>query len=60
VKLKPAKLSYNASLELLSKWWEVISSPLMITKMESETLKDEQGDIVYHSDGTPMNNMIGH
>jgi hypothetical protein len=43
----------------LSKWWEVTSSPLMITKMETETLKDEQGDIVYHSDGTPMNNMIG-
>jgi hypothetical protein len=31
----------------------------MIQKMESETLKDEQGDIVYHSDGTTMNNMIG-
>ena len=43
----------------LNKWWETISSPLMIGKMEVETLKDEQGDIVYHSDGTPMNNMIG-
>jgi hypothetical protein len=43
----------------LSKWWEITSSPLMLTKMESESLKDEQGDIVYHSDGTPMNNMIG-
>jgi hypothetical protein len=43
----------------LSKWWEITSSPLMLAKMEAETLKDEQGDIVYHSDGTPMNNMIG-
>jgi hypothetical protein len=43
----------------LSKWWEITSSPLMISKMEAETLKDEQGDIVYHSDGTPMSNMIG-
>jgi hypothetical protein len=43
----------------LSKWWETISSPLMISKMEAENLKDEQGDIVYHSDGTAMNNMIG-
>jgi hypothetical protein len=43
----------------LSKWWEVISSPLMISKMEAKMLKDEQGDIVYHSDGNPMNNMIG-
>jgi hypothetical protein len=31
----------------------------MISKMEAEVLKDEQGDIVYHSDGTAMNNMIG-
>jgi hypothetical protein len=43
----------------LSKWWEVISSPLMISKMEAEVLKDEEGDIVYHTDGTPVNNMIG-
>jgi hypothetical protein len=25
----------------LSKWWEVISSPIMITKMEVEVLRDE-------------------
>jgi hypothetical protein len=43
----------------LSKWWEITSSPMMIQKMEAENLKDEQGDIVYHSDGTAMNNMIG-
>jgi hypothetical protein len=43
----------------LSKWWEITSSPMMIQKMESENLKDEQGDIVYHADGTAMNNMIG-
>jgi hypothetical protein len=43
----------------LSKWWEITSSPIMLSKMESETLKDEQGDIVYHADGTPMSNMIG-
>jgi hypothetical protein len=43
----------------LSKWWEITSSPLMIQKMEAENLKDEQGDLVYHTDGTPMNNMIG-
>jgi hypothetical protein len=43
----------------LSKWWEITSSPMMIQKMEAENLKDEQGDIVYHSDGTTMNNMIG-
>jgi len=43
----------------LSKWWEVISSPIMIAKMEAETLRDEQGDIVYHINGTPQNNMIG-
>jgi hypothetical protein len=43
----------------LSKWWEVISSPLNDYKNGIRNLKDEQGDIVYHSDGTPMNNMIG-
>lgn len=43
----------------LSKWWEVISSPIMIAKMEAEVLRDEQGDIVYHTDGTSHNNMIG-
>jgi len=25
----------------LSKWWEVISSPIMIAKMEVEVLRDE-------------------
>jgi hypothetical protein len=43
----------------LSKWWEVISPPIMITKMEAEVLRDEQGDVVYHLNGTPQNNMIG-
>lgn len=43
----------------LNKWWEVISSPIMIAKMEAEILRDEQGDVVYHIDGTPHNNMIG-
>jgi hypothetical protein len=43
----------------LSKWWEVISSPIMITKMEANFFRDEQGDIVYHINGTPHNNMIG-
>jgi hypothetical protein len=31
----------------------------MITKMESEILRDEHGDIVYHTNGSPQNNMIG-
>jgi hypothetical protein len=43
----------------LNKWWEVISSLVMIAKMEAEVLRDEQGDIVYHTDGSPHNNMIG-
>jgi hypothetical protein len=43
----------------LSKWWETISSPLMLQKLEAEHLKDEQGYLVYHTDGTPMSNMIG-
>jgi hypothetical protein len=43
----------------LRKWWEVISSPIMIAKMEEKILRDEQGDVVYHIDGTPHNNMIG-
>jgi hypothetical protein len=38
---------------------EHISSPAMIAKMEAEVLRDEQGDIVYHTDGSPHNNMIG-
>jgi hypothetical protein len=37
----------------LTKWWEVISSPIMKTKMEAEVLRDEQGDVVYHLNGTP-------
>jgi hypothetical protein len=28
-------------------------------KMEEEVLRDEQGDVVYHLNGTPQNNMIG-
>jgi hypothetical protein len=43
----------------LSKWWEINSSPIMIAKMEAEHLKDEQGDIVYHLNGTPQSNIIG-
>jgi hypothetical protein len=43
----------------LRKWWEVISSPIIITKMEAEILRDEKGDVVYHLNGTPQNNMIG-
>lgn len=31
----------------------------MIEKMEKEVVKDENGDVEFHSDGTPINNMIG-
>ena len=43
----------------LARWWELESSPVMLTKMEQEVLKDEQGDIRFNDDGTPQNNMIG-
>ena len=43
----------------LARWWELESSPAMIEKMEKEILKDENGDIMFHPDGTPQSNMIG-
>ena len=46
-------------MRTLSKWWEIISSPIMIAKMEAKVLKDDQEDVVYHLNGTPQSNMIG-
>ena len=43
----------------LARWWELESSPTLIEKMEQEVLKDENGDIKFHEDGRPINNMIG-
>ena len=43
----------------LLRWWETETSPALIAKMENEMLKDEIGDIIHNSDGTPQNNMIG-
>jgi hypothetical protein len=58
-KVEACKTIIQCFTGTLTKWWEVISSPLMIQKMESGVLKDEEGDIVYHPDGTTVNNMIG-
>ena len=43
----------------LARQWELESSPALTKKMEEEVLKDENGDIMFHPDGTPINNMIG-
>ena len=43
----------------LARWWELESSPALISSMEAEVLKDENGDVKFHEDGTSMNNMIG-
>ena len=43
----------------LLRWWETESSPKLITTMEVEVLKDENGDVIHNPDGSTIINMIG-
>ena len=58
-KVEACKTLIQFFTRILAKWWEIESPPAFIKKMESEVLKDEQGDIVFNPDGTPQSNMIG-
>ena len=58
-KIEACKSIIQCFTRTLAKWWEIESSSTLFEKMAKETLKDDNGDIIFHEDGKTLSNMIG-